>query len=156
MQLDHDQPDDDDDAEHTEDDDDGDDADHTVDDDEARQDLINLHVARAKVRKIDTVWIITVKLMWNNMKIPQAKDIWQRYCDNFGLNTTNHLSDRFCLVYVLWLQTPHVDDERDVFDHNKAVGDSNASEDHVDGVPHVLVGEHQDVGQVEQGAHHAH
>ena len=37
--------------------------------------LINLHVARAKVRKIDTVWIITVKLMWNNMKIPQAKDI---------------------------------------------------------------------------------
>ena len=99
MQLDHDQPDDDDDAEHTEDHDDGDDAehtvddddggdaehteddddggdaDHTVDDDEARQDLINLHVARAKVRKIDTVWIITVKLMWNNMKIPQAKDI---------------------------------------------------------------------------------
>ena len=87
MQLDHDQPEDDDDAEHTEDDDDGDDADHTeddddgddidhtVDDDESRQDLINLHVARAKVRKIDTVWIITVKLMWNNMKIPQAKDI---------------------------------------------------------------------------------
>ena len=49
-----------------------------------------------------------------------------------------------------------MDDKRDVFDHNKAVGDSNASEDHVDGVPHVLVGEHQDVGQVEQGAHHAH
>ena len=63
MQLDHDQPEDDDDAEHTE------------DDDESRQDLTNLHVARAKVRKIDTVWIITVKLMWNNMKIPQAKDI---------------------------------------------------------------------------------
>ena len=88
MQLDHDQPDEDDDAEHSEDDDDEDDADHTVDDDEAKQDLINLHVARAKVRKIDTVWIITVKLMWNNMKIPQAKDIWQRYCDNFGLNTS--------------------------------------------------------------------
>ena len=49
-----------------------------------------------------------------------------------------------------------MDDKRDVFDHNKAVGDSNAGQDHVDGVPHVLVGEHQDVGQVEQGAHHAH
>ena len=75
MQLDHDQPDEDDGAEHTEEDDEGDDAQHTEYDYGARQDLINLHVARAKVRKIDTVWIITVKLMWNNMKIPQAKDI---------------------------------------------------------------------------------
>ena len=46
--------------------------------------------------------------------------------------------------------------ERDVFNHNEAVCDRHASEDHVDGVPHVLVGEHQDVGNVEQGAQHAH
>ena len=50
----------------------------------------------------------------------------------------------------------HVDGEGNVLKHHKKISDSNASEDHIDGVPHVLVGEHQDVGQVEQGAHHAH
>ena len=50
----------------------------------------------------------------------------------------------------------HVDGEGNVLKHHKKISDSNASEDHVDGVPHVFVGEHEDVGQVEQGAHHAH
>ena len=49
-----------------------------------------------------------------------------------------------------------MDDKGDVFNHDEAVCYSDASEDHVDGVPHVPVGEHQDVGKVEQGAQHAH
>ena len=53
-------------------------------------------------------------------------------------------------------QAPHVHNEGDVFYHNEAVCDSDAGEDHVDGVPHVLVGEHQDVGKVEQGAQYTH
>ena len=44
----------------------------------------------------------------------------------------------------------------DVFEVVKEVSDSDAGEDHVDRVPHVPVGEHQDVGKVEQGAQHAH
>ena len=36
--------------------------------------MMNLQVARVSVRKMDTVWIITVKLMWNTMKMPQAKE----------------------------------------------------------------------------------
>ena len=38
--------------------------------------MINLQMARANVRKIDTLLIITVKLMWNSMKIPHPRDIW--------------------------------------------------------------------------------
>ena len=49
-----------------------------------------------------------------------------------------------------------MDDKGDVFNHDEAVCNSDAGEDHVDGVPHVPVGEHQDVGKVEQGAQHAH
>ena len=44
----------------------------------------------------------------------------------------------------------------DVFKVIEEVCDSDAGEDHVDGVPHVPVGEHQDVGEVEQGAENAH
>ena len=39
--------------------------------------MMNLQMARARVRKMETVWIITVKLMWNSMKIPQPRDIWE-------------------------------------------------------------------------------
>ena len=46
--------------------------------------------------------------------------------------------------------------ERNVLEVIEKVCHGHAGEDHVDGVPHVLVGEHQDVGQVEQGANHAH
>ena len=42
--------------------------------------MMNLQMARARVRKMDTVWIITVKLMWKSMKIPQPRDIWQNLC----------------------------------------------------------------------------
>ena len=66
------------------------------------------------------------------------------------------MSHRFCLGYVIIIQPPHVDHEGDVFNHNEAICDSDAGEDHVDGVPHVPVGEHQDVGEVEQGAENAH
>ena len=45
--------------------------------------------------------------------------------------------------------------EWDVFKVVQKVSDSDAGEDHVDGVPHVPVGEHQDVGEVEQGAENA-
>ena len=50
----------------------------------------------------------------------------------------------------------HVKSKGDVFEVIEEVSDSNAGEDHVDGVPHVPVGEHQHVGKVEQGAQHAH
>ena len=65
------------------------------------------------------------------------------------------LSHRFGFGDFKIIQAPHVDNEGDVFNHNKAVSDSDAREDHVDGVPHVPVGEHQDVGEVEQGAQNA-
>ena len=56
----------------------------------------------------------------------------------------------FNIIYV------HVNSKGDVFKVIEEVSDSDAGEDHVDGVPHVPVGEHQDVGKVEQGAQHAH
>ena len=56
----------------------------------------------------------------------------------------------FNIIYV------HVKSKGDVFEVIEEVSDSNAGENHVDGVPHVPVGEHQDVGKVEQGAQHAH
>ena len=65
-------------------------------------------------------------------------------------------SHRFCFGDLKIIQAPHVDNEGDVFNHDEAVCYSDASEDHVDGVPHVPVGEHQDVGKVEQGAQNAH
>ena len=46
--------------------------------------------------------------------------------------------------------------EWNIFKVIQEVSDSHSREDHVDGVPHVPVGEHQDVGKVEQGAQHAH
>ena len=56
----------------------------------------------------------------------------------------------FNIIYV------HVNSKGDVFKVIEEVSDSDAGEDHVDGVPHVPVGEHQDVGKVEQGAQHTH
>ena len=50
----------------------------------------------------------------------------------------------------------HMNSKGDVFEVVEEVSDSDSSEDHVDRVPHVPVGEHQDVGKVEQGAQHAH
>ena len=41
--------------------------------------MMNLQMARARVRKMETVWIITVKLMWNSIKIPQPRDIWETF-----------------------------------------------------------------------------
>ena len=49
----------------------------------------------------------------------------------------------------------HVKSKGDVFEVIEEVSDSNAGENHIDGVPHVPVGEHQDVGEVEQGAKNA-
>ena len=46
--------------------------------------------------------------------------------------------------------------EWNVFKVIEEVRNGHSSEDHVDGVPHVPVGEHQDVGEVEQGAQDAH
>ena len=62
------------------------------------------------------------------------------------------------ILYTSRLRVPqvHVGGERNVLEVIEKVCHGHAGEDHVDGVPHVLVGEHQDVGQVEQGAHHAH
>ena len=59
-------------------------------------------------------------------------------------------------VPVLAVQQVHVDGEGDVLEVVEAVGHSDAGEDHVDGVAHVPVGEHKDVGQVEEGPQHAH
>ena len=56
----------------------------------------------------------------------------------------------FNIIYV------HMNNKWDVFEVVEEVSDSDAGEDHVDGVPHVPVGEHQDVGKVEQGAQNAH
>ena len=36
--------------------------------------MMNLQMARVSVRKMEERWIITVKLMWNTMKMPQAKE----------------------------------------------------------------------------------
>ena len=50
----------------------------------------------------------------------------------------------------------HVDGEGDVFNQDQAVCHSDASQDEVDGVgPHVLVGEDQDVDDVEDSPHTA-
>ena len=40
------------------------------------QDLImtSRQTARVRVRKMDTLWIITVKLAWKNMKRPQPRE----------------------------------------------------------------------------------
>ena len=46
-----------------------------------------------------------------------------------------------------------MDAEGDVLQHIEAVSDGDAGEDHVDGVvPHVDVGQHQDVQEVEKTA----
>ena len=46
--------------------------------------------------------------------------------------------------------------EWNIFKVIQEVSDSHSREDHVDGVPHLPVGEHQDVGKVEQGAQYTH
>ena len=56
----------------------------------------------------------------------------------------------------LSVQQVHMGGEWNVFEVIEEVRDGHSREDHVDGVPHVPVGEHQDVGKVEQGAQHAH
>ena len=56
----------------------------------------------------------------------------------------------------LVLEQVHVHGEGDVLDHDKHVCHGDAGEDEVDGVPpHVLVGEHEYVYEVEEGAHGA-
>ena len=50
----------------------------------------------------------------------------------------------------------HVDGEGDVFNQDQAVCHSNSGQDEVDGVgSHVLVGEHQDINDVEDNPHTA-
>ena len=56
----------------------------------------------------------------------------------------------------LSVQQVHMGGEWNIFKVIEEVCDGHSREDHVDGVPHVPVGEHQDVGEVEQGAQHAH
>ena len=85
-----------------------------------------------------------MKLIWNTKKMPQAKECWIKDNNSVMLNAY-----RFFRRYTFISQSPHVDGEGDVFSHDQAVGDGDAGEDHVDGVLHVPVGEHQDVGQVE-------
>ena len=36
--------------------------------------MMNLQMAREKVSQVATVWIITVKLVWNTMKIPHPRE----------------------------------------------------------------------------------
>ena len=49
-----------------------------------------------------------------------------------------------------------MDTEGDVLQHVEAVRDGNAGEDHVDGVvPHVGVGQHHNVQQIEEAAKQA-
>ena len=36
----------------------------------------NLQTARVSVRKMETLWMVTVKLMWKNMKIAQNIENW--------------------------------------------------------------------------------
>ena len=36
--------------------------------------MINLQMARERVSQMATVWIITVKLAWNNKKMPQPSE----------------------------------------------------------------------------------
>ena len=40
--------------------------------------MMNLQMARVRVRKVETVWIITVKLVWKSMKMPQAREYWHK------------------------------------------------------------------------------
>ena len=55
----------------------------------------------------------------------------------------------FFLVPVPVVQQVHVEGEGDVLDHHQAVRHSNPSQDKVDWIgPHVLVGQHQDVGHI--------
>ena len=40
--------------------------------------IMNLHMAREKVSQVATVWIITVKLVWNTMKMPHPREYWRK------------------------------------------------------------------------------
>ena len=61
------------------------------------------------------------------------------------------------LVPLPMFQEIHVDGEGDVLHHDQAVCHSYPSEDHVDGVLlHVLVGQNQNVCNVEEGPKNAH
>ena len=79
-------------------------------------------------------------------------------CSRFFLGSVPKKSlNTHLILYAsgLSVQEIHVGGEWDVFKVVQKVSDSDAGEDHVDGVPHVPVGEHQDVGEVEQGAQNA-
>ena len=39
---------------------------------------INLQIARVRVRKIETLWMGTVKFMWKNMKNAQNIENWNK------------------------------------------------------------------------------
>ena len=38
--------------------------------------MMNLQMARERVSQTATVWIITLKLPWKSMKMPQAREYW--------------------------------------------------------------------------------
>jgi hypothetical protein len=40
--------------------------------------MMNLQMARERVRQMVTVWIITVKLVWKSMKIAQGRENCKR------------------------------------------------------------------------------
>ena len=72
------------------------------------------------------------------------------------ITTFQSETDPFFLIPILPIHQIHVDGEGDVLHHDQAVSHSNASQDKVDRVgPHVLVGQHQHVHHVEDGAYQA-
>ena len=44
-------------------------------------------MAREKVSHVATVWIITVKLVWNTMKMPHAKEYCREVHQKYETNT---------------------------------------------------------------------
>ena len=44
-------------------------------------------MAREKVSHVATVWIITVKLVWNTMKMPHAKEYCREIHQKYETNT---------------------------------------------------------------------
>ena len=77
---------------------------------------------------------------------------WSDKSNKHSYLTTHHL----LLVPGVGVQQVHVDTEGDVLQHVEAVCYGNAGEDHVDGVvPHVGVGQHHNVQQIEETAQEA-
>ena len=63
--------------------------------------IINLQMARERVSQMATVWIITVKLVWNTMKMPHAKEycrgIYQKHETNtLPWKTKDRIVDEIC------------------------------------------------------------